>query len=86
MTSSVPDFVVPVHTADLELPADDARFYVATVTDVERATPAQLKGLLDGAAARLLKGDHTAIVDNEVFDPLYSFLRFHHHSCMLVRV
>lgn len=53
-TMEAVEFVVPVHTEDLELPNKDGNFYVRTVLDVEHVGKAKLSDLLDGTTSGVL--------------------------------
>lgn len=46
------EFVVPVHTADIELERAD-RFFVQELHDVEGLAPSSQEELLDGTQSRL---------------------------------
>ena len=67
------DFAIPLHTEDLEIKKKGV-FSVHSVLDPEiLEDPCSL---LDNVSDKLLNGDiFKAAIDNEVFDPLYSFIK-----------
>ncbi|OQR85904.1 condensin complex subunit, partial [Thraustotheca clavata] len=70
----VREFVVPLHTDDLELVKRD-RIYVLNITEVRELDKRdQIKKLNE--LQRLIQSDPIGLVESEAFDVLYSFLKF----------
>ena len=68
------EFFVPTHTEDLETKKAGA-FFVRLLTNPEDVD--DTCAVLDEVSDRLLNGDiFSAALDNMVFDPLYSFIKY----------
>ncbi|RHY36137.1 hypothetical protein DYB37_006651 [Aphanomyces astaci] len=69
------EFIVPVHVQDLELIKRD-RLFVVNVTDLSDGSKddhiRQLKDI-----QRQIQNDPLGVVETDVFDMLYSFVKYH---------
>eukprot|EP00741_Cyanophora_paradoxa_P018581 tig00021070_g17937.t1 len=68
------EFVLPLHPEDLERAADDDRFVVEQLQDIEAIGESDAAELLDAVFERI-GGDAEEILDHSNFDVLYSFVK-----------